>query len=309
MCKQVSVVRGASGKAHRRDEEILRCPRLRSICSHLDLHAIDRPAMSSFPVNMNVSKPHLPLLGGGAAAPDRPNSPWAARLFGKKDKDRDKEKGLEAEATNLRQEVATKSQRIQQLESIESSLRLEIARASRHTAPLPPPNTTQQDDEIRHLQQELQSYHSQLRDSQQQLAVATAQIEAAHRQREATEQQLHEQEMQSVQHAMALSELHTKLDEALRHGSGDVVRREEDQAVLESEEFARYEERITQAQAERETLRVQLSKLADEAALMRSELEARNKELFIKDNRLEWMQQRAAALARGDTSSPFNVND
>lgn len=74
---------------------------------------------------------------------------------------------------------------------------------------------------------------------------------------------------------------------------------DEQRALLESAEVARYEERVRTARAERDAAQDQARGFAEEAGKLREDLDAKNRELFVKDNRLEWMQQRAAQLAKG----------
>lgn len=59
----------------------------------------------------------------------------------------------------------------------------------------------------------------------------------------------------------------------------------------------KHEERVKQVRESQDKIQEQFTRLADEAAQMRTELEEKTEKLFFKDNRLEWMQQRAAELA------------
>ncbi|KAM7184517.1 hypothetical protein V8F33_012929 [Rhypophila sp. PSN 637] len=79
-------------------------------------------------------------------------------------------------------------------------------------------------------------------------------------------------------------------------------------AILESAEISRYEDRIRAAEASREQMQAQFTALSGEVATLRKTLEEKDRELFVRDNRLEWVQQRAAALVRGDGDSPFLVD-
>lgn len=79
----------------------------------------------------------------------------------------------------------------------------------------------------------------------------------------------------------------------------------ERRVILESEEMARYEERIRTAETSREQMAVQFTALSGELDALKERLRERETELFVRDNQLEWVQQRAAALARGDADSPF----
>ncbi|KAM7207856.1 hypothetical protein V8F20_001898 [Naviculisporaceae sp. PSN 640] len=76
-------------------------------------------------------------------------------------------------------------------------------------------------------------------------------------------------------------------------------------AILESAEIARYEERIRTAEASREQMQTQFTSLSGEVATLKKALQEKDRELFVRDNQLEWVQQRAAALMRGDEDSPF----
>ncbi|KAM7218490.1 hypothetical protein V8F06_006094 [Rhypophila decipiens] len=79
-------------------------------------------------------------------------------------------------------------------------------------------------------------------------------------------------------------------------------------AILESAEISRYEDRVRAAEASREHMQAQFTALSGEVATLRKTLEEKDRELFVRDNQLEWVQQRAAALVRGDGDSPFLVD-
>ncbi|KAK4207649.1 hypothetical protein QBC37DRAFT_379863 [Rhypophila decipiens] len=79
-------------------------------------------------------------------------------------------------------------------------------------------------------------------------------------------------------------------------------------AILESAEISRYEDRVRAAEASREQMQAQFTALSGEVTTLRKTLEEKDRELFVRDNQLEWVQQRAAALVRGDGDSLFLVD-
>jgi len=204
------------------------------------------------------------------------SSSWTRRIFGGKGKER--ERAQEAELALLQEEVRNRSLRIYQLEASLNSGRAE-------------------GDQLRR----------QLQECQIALHFDRSQLATERQLRQTTDDRLRDVELE---HALQVSRLQHELDEAARqqrdpptngrYGSAADIQ----QGILESQEAARYEDWIRQERADREALQERYSRLADEAESLRKELEKKTKELSVKDQRLEWIQQRAAAFVHGEKSTP-----
>ena len=223
-----------------------------------------------------------PALRGGPSVVSLPqganqaSSSWTRRIFGGKGKEREREQ--EAELAFLREEARNHSNRIHQLEAS-----LNSGRAER--------------DQLRR----------QLQECQNTLHFDRSQLATERHLRQTTDDRLRELELE---HALQVSRLQHELDEVVRQQIDPLTNGrygpvpDEQQGILESQEAARYEDRIRQERADREALQERYSRLADEAESLRKELEEKTKELSVKDQRLEWMQQRVAAFVHGEKSTP-----
>ena len=155
---------------------------------------------------------------------------------------------------------------------------------------------------IQELQQRVD--HLEARNSELEASNGRVERETRERQQETRERQ----QEQDMAHAIRISELEHELEAVRQNAGANRPSGTEQWDTLESLERADYEERVRRAQEDRDTIQQQFNRLVGEMEDLRKEVQKKNQELFVKDNRLEWVQQRAAALAKGDSSSPF-LND
>ncbi|KAK0733224.1 hypothetical protein B0T26DRAFT_683159 [Lasiosphaeria miniovina] len=250
-------------------------------------------------------------LGGGPSLLSLP-------LFGGPTK---KEKALEAELQDLKKahaaELRASAQSLhQQRTALQATMQTQRASQAAQRAVQLATERTQQDT--------IRSQGNTIQTQQDTIRIQEATLETQIARARALEEQLQGLE---YQHTLRISQMQHDLDEARRQlglalartasrgdsesdssandtprasagSTGDPLP-EQLQTLLEKEKPGQGQPEKGQPDAKT------LARLVDEVTGLRAELERRKKELVVKDNRLEWMQQRAAALARGDTESPF----
>ncbi|KAK3384033.1 hypothetical protein B0T24DRAFT_607173 [Lasiosphaeria ovina] len=245
-------------------------------------------------------------LGGGPSLLSLP-------LFGGPTK---KEKALEAELEDLKKahaaELRASAQSLhQQRTALQATIQTQRTAAATQMA-----TVRTQHDTIRSQANTIQTQGDTIRIQEATLETQIARARALEEQLQGLEYQ-HTLRISQMQHD--LDEAHRQLGLALERtasrgdsksdssakdtprtsaGSIDPLP-EQLQTMLEKEK--RGQGWAEKGQADTKTF----ARLVDEVTGLRAELERKKKELIVKDNRLEWLQQRAAALARGDKESPF----
>lgn len=199
------------------------------------------------------------------------SSSWARRIFGGKAKDKERALEAEVQVALLQEEERNQSARISQLEA---SLAVE--------------------------RREKERLRRQLQECDDRFQLERSALLTECRRRQTVEERLRDMELA---HALQISGLQHELDEARRQ-NGRLNSADEQRRMMASEDTATYENRIRAEREDREATQKRCSRLAEESENLRKELEEKTKELSIKDQRLEWMQQRAAAFVHGAKSTP-----